>query len=140
MEVLNLTDKDVVAFVIPGFLLVWVFRCCTRSEKKGDFEFLGLSFVWGLILALLSSYFVTHNPNPSLKALVARSQDQWLLFLVAGLMAAPVMGWIGAILHNLLPITKIVSFISFRGWNDEYRAASPREILTRPHSRGSTNP
>jgi hypothetical protein len=118
MDVLNLIDKDVVAFVIPGFLLVWVFRCCTRSERKGDFEFLGLSFVWGLILAIVSSYFLTHNPNSSLKAAGASRDNQWLLLLVMGLMAAPVMGWIGAVLHNLLPVAKLVSLISFRGWKE----------------------
>jgi H+/Cl- antiporter ClcA len=118
MEVLNLTDKDVVAFVIPGFLLVWVFRCCTRSERRGDFEFLGLSFVWGLILAIVTSYLVRHNPNPSIRALAASGDNQWLLLLVMGLIVAPIAGWFGAVLHNLLPITKIVSLISFRGWKE----------------------
>src|SRR5258705_11623390 len=111
MDVLNLTDKDVVAFVIPGFLLVWVFRCCTRSAKAGDFEFLGLSVVWGFILALVSSYLATHNP----KAPTVTRENEWVVLLLTGLIVAPVVGWIGAILHNLLPIKKIVSLISFRG-------------------------
>lgn len=35
--------------LLPGFALVWTFRYFTDSDKKGDFEFLGLSLFCGLL-------------------------------------------------------------------------------------------
>ncbi len=40
-------------FLIPGFVLVWSFRYFTNSDKKGDFEFLGLGMFCGLLNLIL---------------------------------------------------------------------------------------
>ena len=43
-------------FIIPGFITVWTFRYFTKSEKKGDFEFLLSSFFWGLMLLFITEF------------------------------------------------------------------------------------
>jgi hypothetical protein len=46
---------EILTFVIPGFITVWSFRNFTHSKKIGDFEYLGLSIFWGLIMVVLNS-------------------------------------------------------------------------------------
>ena len=53
MNPLSIADANFLIFIAPGFLVVWTFRYCTNSTKQGEFEYLGLSFVWGLILFFL---------------------------------------------------------------------------------------
>lgn len=53
MEHLSIGDMNALYLVIPGFVVVWSFRHFSHSTKAGDFEFLGLSAVWGLILVVL---------------------------------------------------------------------------------------
>lgn len=48
---ISIGDLHFLFFVIPGFVTVWSYRYATYSEKKGDFELLGLSFFWGIFIA-----------------------------------------------------------------------------------------
>jgi len=56
MDQIPLDIYNFLIFIIPGFVAVWTFRYFTSSNKKGDFEFLGLSFIWGLILLVITEY------------------------------------------------------------------------------------
>jgi RsiW-degrading membrane proteinase PrsW (M82 family) len=87
-------------FIIPGFVVVWTFRYFTDSNKKGDFEFLGLSFVWGLILLLLYEFIA--------KFTFGQSYDKKIQELTGNLYAAAavlstlsvMMGFVGAFLSR----------------------------------------
>lgn len=48
MDLTALSEQNIFLFILPGFVTVWSFRYFTNSEKKADFEYLGLSFVWGI--------------------------------------------------------------------------------------------
>lgn len=61
MNYLSIGDYNFLVFIIPGFLTVWVFRYFTKSNKRGDFELLGLSFVWGLIILVILGLFCQKN-------------------------------------------------------------------------------
>ena len=45
-------------FLVPGFVLIWSFRYFTNSDKKGDFEFFGLSIAGGFFIFLLYGILV----------------------------------------------------------------------------------
>ncbi len=55
-ETPSLNDLSFLLFVIPGFITVWSYRYSTYSEKKADFELLGLSFFWGIVIAAFYGY------------------------------------------------------------------------------------
>jgi hypothetical protein len=46
---ISIETLNYLIFIIPGFTLVWSFRYFTRSERKGEFELAGLSFLAGLL-------------------------------------------------------------------------------------------
>lgn len=52
-ESISITDFHFLLFIIPGFIAVWTWRYSTYSKKQGDFELLGLSFFWGIVIAAL---------------------------------------------------------------------------------------
>jgi hypothetical protein len=56
---LSLGELHFLFFVIPGFISVWSYRYSTYSDKKGDFELLGLSFFWGIVIAGLTAFLST---------------------------------------------------------------------------------
>jgi len=53
MEILLLNSWLFWILIVPGFLTVWVFRYFHKSNKIGEFEYAGLSIVWGLLLFAL---------------------------------------------------------------------------------------
>jgi len=50
---ISIADFHFLVFIIPGLITVWTFRYFTNSKKTGDFEFLGLSFFWGIIVLVI---------------------------------------------------------------------------------------
>lgn len=61
MSDVSIADINFLFFVIPGFIAVWSYRYSTYSEKKADFEYLGLSFFWGLVIAALSTLLLKNS-------------------------------------------------------------------------------
>jgi hypothetical protein len=59
-QLLKLDSYYFLLFVIPGFITVWTYRTIFKVQKKGDFEYLGLSVFWGLVIFLFS-IFATKN-------------------------------------------------------------------------------
>lgn len=62
MSDLSLSDPSSLYFVIPGFITVWSYRYATYSEKKGEFELLGLSCFWGIFIVGMYAY-VLHDKS-----------------------------------------------------------------------------
>lgn len=56
MDIFGMGDFNFLIFLLPGFITVWSFRYLTRSTKKGEFELIGLSFLWGMILTALLGF------------------------------------------------------------------------------------
>lgn len=67
MENLPIDITHFLLFAIPGLITVWAFRYFTDSKKTGDFEYLGLSFFWGLVLAGFYAQIIP-SPDTSLLA------------------------------------------------------------------------
>ena len=49
MNLTAFSEQNFFIFILPGFITVWSFRYFTNSKKTGDFEFLGLAFIWGIL-------------------------------------------------------------------------------------------
>lgn len=49
MDLTAFSEQNFFIFILPGFITVWSFRYFTDSKKKGDFEFLALAFIWGML-------------------------------------------------------------------------------------------
>ena len=102
MDYLRLEDFHFLIFTIPGFLVVWSFRFFTQSKREGDFEYLGLSFVWGFILLILfGNLFRGQVENVS------------NLYALASLLSigAIVLGWIGSQIARRSITKKIVELL-----------------------------
>ncbi len=55
MEQFPITTNDFnyLMFIIPGFVVVWTYRFFVKPKPIGEFEYAGLSFLWGVILFLI---------------------------------------------------------------------------------------
>lgn len=89
MDLTLVSGFQFLIFVIPGFVTVWTFRYFTKSEKKGDFEFLGLSFFWGLIILL---FYELVSPKESINKLLENHYAAAFVFSLVG----PIFGWLGS--------------------------------------------
>lgn len=104
MENLPLETINLLIFTIPGFVTVWTFRYFNRSEKRSEnFEYLALSFVWGLFLLIGYELFlqITHGANygEKIKDFLKNPYSAAFILLVCG----GLMGWLGShISHNAL--------------------------------------
>ena len=90
MDKLSVGDITFLLFVIPGFLVVWTFRYFSKAKIQGEFEYLGLSFVWGMILFFIVavlSYFVKPFQN-------FFKNDIGASFSLV--IFAPLLGWFGS--------------------------------------------
>lgn len=97
MDFLTIGDFNFLIFIIPGFLTVWTFRYFTQSKKRGDFELLGLSFVWGLVILvvmeLLTGFLYRNNYNDKIKEFLENPYAAAIALSILGIS----MGWIGSI-------------------------------------------
>lgn len=114
MDQISITDFHYLFFVLPGFLIVWSFRYFTKSKKEGEFELLGLSFVWGLILILIieAFYHIFYGVNYSNK-----TNDLLKNPYVFALLMFPisiVIGWIGRNISDFPFFKKIIRFLSLK--------------------------
>jgi hypothetical protein len=107
MEI-SIDNLNFLLFVIPGFITVWSFRYFTRSKKTGDFEFLGLSFFWGLSTLLLTIFYYK----------LFLSQEKFLKMLENPYAAAFILslfgfifGWVGGVLSRIKWFHKIINWL-----------------------------
>jgi hypothetical protein len=89
MDLTSIPYYNFLIFVIPGFITVWTYRHVSWSDKKScDFEYLGLSFFWGLIMLLLYGLI---NKNDSVKKLLENPYIAAFVLSGFGLF----VGWLG---------------------------------------------
>ncbi len=86
--------------VLSGFMTVWTFRYFSRSQKKGDFEYLGLSAFWGLVLCAIVGLFFKYSNIPSDKINLFSSNPY------AGGFTLSLIGIVGVYIANV--VVKIV--------------------------------
>lgn len=61
----NLQDIHFLLLILPGFVLVWTYRRFTKPRPIGDFEYAGLSFIWGFLLVGLTGHVLEYLPKQS---------------------------------------------------------------------------
>lgn len=104
MDKLSFGDIANLLFVVPGFLVVWTFRYFSKSTKQGEFEYLGLSFVWGMVLFTLvaiSSMIFKGLSN-------IFKNDLGAAFILT--FVAPFLGWFGSLLSTWKWFKRTIDF------------------------------
>ena len=109
MNYLSLGELHFLIFIVPGFLTVWTFRYFTHSNKRGDFELLGLSFVWGLVMLL---FFELINTQEETRKLLENSYATAIVLSCLGFIA----GWLGSYVSRCRYFKKLIKLLS-SGWN-----------------------
>src|SRR4030042_901427 len=110
MEV-PISDLSFLIFIIPGFITVWSFRYFTKSKKTGDFEFLGLSFFWGLATLFLTFlYFKFLGSQEEFQKVLENPYAAAFALSLFGF----IFGWVGGVLSKEKCFQKIVD--QFKGF------------------------
>jgi hypothetical protein len=91
---ISISDFNYLIFIIPGFITVWTFRYFTRSEKKGEFETIAWSFIWGTFF-----FFV----------------PQWIKHAFGGSYLNTPLDNIGALYGVMLGLSVFSPFLGFVG-------------------------
>jgi len=109
MNDFSLGDFNFLVFIIQGFLTVWVFRYFIKSKKVGDFELLGLSFFWGLVILVIWSFF---NKILYREARLGELlQNPYATSIVLSFFGA-LFGWVGSFIVSWSWFRKFVDKIS----------------------------
>ncbi len=98
MDQINLDVYHFLIFIIPGFIVVWTFRYFTGSKKDGDFEFLGLSFFWGLVVLMLF-ILINELSADAKKAALKLLENPYAAAFVLSVFAVAI-GWVGSEIVN----------------------------------------
>jgi predicted membrane protein len=105
MQFLTVGEFNFLIFLIPGFVTVWSFRYFSNINRKGDFEFLGLSFIWGMII--LSVFGLIVQEEYRVAKLLSNPYAAAITLSLLGL----ILGWFGSKITRLKAFIKIVSFL-----------------------------
>ncbi len=105
MNEISLSDYHFLIFIIPGFLVIWTFRYFTDSKKQGDFELLGLSFVWGLIVLILVEGLL--GSQDKIQKLFENPYVAAVILSIFGV----ILGWLGSLLPKFTWFRKIINFL-----------------------------
>ena len=66
---MNIDAYSFLTLGVSGFMTVWTFRKLTKQkEKLGEFEYLGLSTFWGMIIIFTALLIPKTNPENFYKA------------------------------------------------------------------------
>jgi peptidoglycan/LPS O-acetylase OafA/YrhL len=105
MDYLSIGEYNFLIFIIPGFLTVWSFRYFTESKKKGDFEFLGLSFIWGLIMLII--FQLINKKNYPVERLLSNPYAAAVVLSLFGFIS----GWLGNQIIQWKWFRKLINFL-----------------------------
>jgi len=112
MDFLTIGDFNFLIFIIPGFLTVWTFRYFTQSKKRGDFELLGLSFVWGLVILvameLLMGLLYRNNYNDKIKESLENPYAAAIILSFFGI----IFGWCGSHISQWSWFKELIQHVS----------------------------
>lgn len=80
-------------------MTVWVFRKTVKSkEKLGEFEYIGFSAFWGIILIALYNSVRAHFPSSPTADLFSNPFAAGLCLSIAGMIGA----WVSGLVWNFL--------------------------------------
>lgn len=105
MDYLSIGEYNFLIFIIPGFLTVWSFRYFAESQKKGDFEFLGLSFIWGLIMLII--FQLINKEDYRIERLLSNPYSAAIILSLFGFIS----GWFGNQIIQWGWFKKIIIFL-----------------------------
>lgn len=78
---------------LSGFMTMWIFRHFTKNDKKmAEFEWLGLSVFWGLLIMTLLSGLNSLKPYPNMQEFLSNPLATGLGTSIIGI----VIGFFGA--------------------------------------------
>ncbi len=81
--------------VLSGFAMVWSFRHFSHSPNKiSDFEYLGFSSFWGVLILAVYTWIVRNHPN-QIKILIENP-------LAAGVILSVWGGLVGGLIGRIL--------------------------------------
>jgi len=100
----NLADIQYLLFIIPGFVVVWAYRFFARPKLIGEFEYAGLSFIWGIILLATALPITKHLVN------YAELQKNLYALTLSFAMYGFVYGWLGSFIARCKWFKKAVDF------------------------------
>lgn len=104
---ISINDLNFLLFIIPGFIIVWSFRYFTGSRKTGDFEFLGLSFFWGLTNLLLTFlYYKTFWSQEKFQTMLENPYGAVFTLSLFGF----TLGWIGGALSKIKLVQRAINW------------------------------
>ncbi len=101
----GLSDIQYLLFIIPGFVVVWTYRFFAKPKPVGEFEYAGLSFVWGIILVSLTGFILKYLPHQEQFKTSPYAYTLW--FSSFGF----VFGWMGSFVARWKWVKKIVDSI-----------------------------
>ncbi|MBL8029777.1 MAG: hypothetical protein JNN11_00840 [Candidatus Doudnabacteria bacterium] len=110
MENLSFTMADVqyLLFIIPGFIVVWSYRFFSKHKSNiGEFEYAGLSFIWGLLLVASGGFFLNKLFPGYYQSIIKNIYATNITFCFLGL----VCGWIGGFVKEWRWWNELISFI-----------------------------
>jgi len=87
-------DYQYLLFIVPGFVLVATYRYFVRSEKSSQFELAAFSFVWGMALFVIFTYF--YNNGSDEKGLLASFEGVFTAAVASSVLFALPIGFFGA--------------------------------------------
>lgn len=101
----NLSDVQYLLFIIPGFVVVWTYRFFSKPKPIGEFEYAGLSFIWGIILVASTGFILKYLPDQELFNKSPYNYTFWLSFF--GL----IFGWLGSFVARSKWLKKLIDFL-----------------------------
>lgn len=101
----TLADVNYLLFIIPGFVVIWSYRFFAKPKPIGEFEYAGLSFLWGIFLVASTGFILQHlakqpgfNDSPY-------NYTFWLS--IFGIF----LGWIGSFVARWKRLKKFVDYL-----------------------------
>ncbi|MFA6097172.1 MAG: hypothetical protein WC788_06095 [Candidatus Paceibacterota bacterium] len=106
MEDMPIDAVHFLIFIIPGFVATWTFRHFAKSRGGGDFEYLGLSFVWGFVLLIITQQFLVRTNAPE--------KDLNNIYVIAfiSMFIGVAMGWLGSHLSKCKYFKRFIEWIT----------------------------
>jgi hypothetical protein len=91
---------------LSGFIAVWIFRYFTgRKEKNSEFEWLGLSAFWGLVILIIVE--AIHLPEQQLKDLLGNPFAAGLALSTFGI----VLGYMGSRFVRIKLFKRLITYL-----------------------------
>ena len=103
----NLSGLELSIVLIPAFILVWAFRYFAGVAKTGEFEYIGLSIVWGIInMGIVGAVFSSAINNGAFGQISVP-----ITMVIPFSFFAFVFGFVGALISKARWFKKMIKFL-----------------------------